>query len=214
MKGGTTFLKAKEQNLVTFKGVVVRIVPLNKQNTTIVTIKVSSQKDQYDKPDVFFFADKQKYLDGISVGDQVLLQGRYQSRANKIEKTDDGKKRFSQYSQVIAAESLSPQKSIEEEAGAKEGFMYESENRVVLQGRIVSTRSYGNDRISVIIQTGNHPIRDRIAFSVFAKNGTKDVSDKFKKGDNMLVVGEVQTLPPKKGKKKIETIIARSYSVQ
>ncbi len=214
MKGGTTTLTTKEQNLVTLKGVVVRIVPLGKMDTTIVTVKVSSQKDKEDKPDVFFFAGKQKLTKDIAVGDQVSIKGHYQSRANEVKQSDDGKRRFGRYSQVIAADDLTPQKSIEEEAGAQKGHLYESENKVILQGNVVSTREYGNERISVIIQAGKHPIRDRVAFSVFAKDGAKKLSERFKKGDNMLIVGEIQTLPLKKGQRKIETIIARSYSVQ
>lgn len=195
------------KNEVVFQGKISGIKIVRKNAMAIVTLKTKKTREKSDYPSIIFFENTFEKVLEFKKGDFVVIHAMMQSKPRTI-KNEITKEPCTYYRQSIIGKDIKKNLSVEEKNGEKEGRVYENKNEVILRGKVSSIKDY-EDRLSTALYVVSDGRPNRIVFSVFKDKSKNNTEVPFEKGDWILVVGEIQTLPAKGNKQKKETIIAK-----
>jgi len=197
------------KNEVIFQGRIHGIKIINKCKMAIITLKTQKTREKPDYPSIIFFENTINKALEFKKGDYVLVKAVMQSKPCTVT-NERTQKPCTYYKQSIIGKDIKKSLSVEEKNGGMQGKIYENKNEVILRGKVSSIKDY-EDRLSTALYVVSDGRPNRIVFSVF-KDKMNNSKTFFEKGDWILVIGEIQTLPAKGKNQKKETIVAKGCS--
>lgn len=184
------------KNNVFLRGVIIakRTFGSNHLQVKVRTKRQSFHpKDQnqffYDYNNVNFSGNEEqikKLFDEFQLNDHVDITG---TISQTIKRRNDGKQ---ESVQRIDGKTITLTKRIlEEEFGLKSGAYLQNENRFVLEGLVSKVNVYGKNVLGINVRTFVDEKENNVSTVYFVN--TDSIKDKFKVGDMVCVVGNIQS---------------------
>lgn len=189
-------------NDVVAQGVIVHKYSTDK--VTILTISTGKATQIVNYPKFVFFGEAKVEADKFEKYDNVQIKGNVQSSR----RTKDGK-RFTTQS-CYGEEIKRTPRDMERMFGINDGKFEDPVNHVELAGELVSVEATTEGILKILLRTVKNGRVSNVQIFEFT-NKAKEKAEKLHKGDNVCVVGTIQTIKKERINKETSESEAAYY---
>ena len=189
-------------NDVVAQGVIVHKYSTDK--VTILTISTGKATQVVNYPKFVFFGEAKVEADKFEKYDNVQIKGNVQSSR----RTKDGK-RFTTQS-CYGEEIKRTPRDMERMFGINDGKFEDPVNHVELAGELVSVEATTEGILKILLRTVKNGRVSNVQIFEFT-NKAKEKAEKLHKGDNVCVVGTIQTIKKERINKETSESEAAYY---
>ncbi len=189
-------------NDVVAQGVIVHKYSTDK--VTILTISTGKATQVVNYPKFVFFGEAKAEADKFEKYDNVQIKGNVQSSR----RTKDGK-RFTTQS-CYGEEIKRTPRDMERMFGINDGKFEDPVNHVELAGELVSVEATTEGILKILLRTVKNGRVSNVQIFEFT-NKAKEKAEKLHKGDNVCVVGTIQTIKKERINKETSESEAAYY---